>query len=257
MKIWKEIMVTLLLSLAVTVSSQATTLSLMSNSQFTTSTGAGGRSNSNSNAIFSTSTTSYNDGEGYGFAQAGFGSLTSDNYTFAMYTHSGADAGYHGDGSASSTLFFQVIGSNQESGNSASFKLAWSGFTKSLNQWYGYEVIHVSPLTVTLNGTPILTIPDFSRSYILQSFDEQFSDYTFFNVPIGGIIGITCSTDSDARYDDNPWGGSIDAFSGLQVSLTSLSGNSSPVPLPGAVFLLGSGLLRLAHYRLRKQASNS
>ena len=48
------------------------------------------------------------------------------------------------------------------------------------------------------------------------------------------------------------------AWGNSQVTISNLSiSEVSAVPLPGAVFLFGSGLLRLAHYRRRKLASHS
>jgi len=82
--------------------------------------------------------------------------------------------------------------------------------------------------------------------------DNKWSDYVMFSGMLDGQAVVPFVWQNEAEYH---WCGQ--GFVNLPLNfIVSLNGNvaSPPVPIPSAVLLLGSGLLRLACYKRRKKS---
>ena len=105
-------------------------------------------------------------------------------------------------------------------------------------------------------GLVIQAVADPASDAVTTNYVKLF-DLTLTAGGTPGLVGLTLGHTGDPTSDFVGYkGGTLHSytFTGGDLSFSGLNVNITPVPLPGAVWLFGSGLLGLIGFKLRKDS---
>ncbi len=157
----------------------------------------------------------------------------SGSTSFTTGDQSGIPGGYF--------LRIDPSGINEHVGDAVNLSMSWSS---SLSAGNIAGSASTDPMSITLNGSPIMSY----GSQATGNGDYGASKDINLQAQIGDIIGIFMGGSSNIDYTGIGDGlGASDLFGRSQQFIEL----DVPVPLPGAIWLLGSGLVGLAGLRWR------
>ena len=158
-------------------------------------------------------------------------------------------------------IYFELVaGPNEQIGDPVQIDFQWTGDAEAsdgtsakISGGFAGDTI-----AITLNDYPALTTFDLTKAVwtmdgvsVENGNGYQNMDDGSFTAAIGDIVGIHMGVYADVNWD----GEGYEMWAMANQNLSMIVTEAPPVPIPGAVWLLGSGLFGLAAIRRKKKSS--